>query len=156
MDVLNGRSMPFLKPYPNYENPSGDGRNLNALAPLYYTADNGDQYRTMVGADSDGASGPSPVWSFIPPNGGPWYLPSRLHDAGYRCELEKWMPSLQKWQRVMLPKASNDLLLKEAMLSTGVDMARAIAIYEAVAQFGNTSFSEDLAKPIPPTNPANG
>lgn len=139
----------FLKPYPYYDNPSGDGRNLDALSPLYFDDVNGDHYRTMVGAESDGASSPSPVWDIIPPDGGPWYLPARLHDAGYRCQLEK-MKLDGTWQRIFLPKPENDSLLLRAMVTTGVDEFRRIAIYKAVSKFGNSAFEEDLAQPIKP------
>lgn len=139
--------MPFPKPLPIYANPSGDGRNLVELTPLYCDTTDGSHYRTIVGATTDGLSDPPICWSILPPNGGPWFLPAEFHDACWRCQIEQQMAD-GTWKRVAMSKESYDNIFYDMMIEQGVNQLIALAAYEAVSKLGEKAFIEDLAMPI--------
>jgi hypothetical protein len=139
--------MGFIKPYPPFACPSGDGRNFVLVDNLYYIAEDGTKYRGMVGATTDGASTPQIVWSKFPPFGQYW-LAAIFHDFLYRAAVEIWSESEQRWVRTQVQKDVADRLLLEAMNGLGVDHNTQWTIYNAVKDFGDSSFSDDLAKPI--------
>lgn len=107
---------------------TADGRNVTLVDPLEYVAEDGTLYTVPAGATSDGASTPAPLWPEIPPFGR-YYLAAILHDDLYRS--------------TKLPKALCDNLLREAMISLGVDTIMADMIYEGVNVGGWSSFDED-------------
>lgn len=137
--------MSFILPYPAFTCPTGDGRNFVLQDYLYFIDKNGNQYRGIKGGITDGASTPREIWITYPPFGLYW-IAAVFHDLMYRAEVE--MLVNVTWIRVQLPKDICDSLLLEAMTSLGVDEITKSIIYNAVKDFGNNSFSDDLAKPI--------
>lgn len=135
----------FLKPYPTFSCPTGDGRNFFLQGNLYYIAKDGTNYRGIIGSPTDGASTPKAIWNFYPPFGDYW-LAAILHDCCFRSNLEQNVGGA--WIRVQLGEQKNDDLFNEAMESLGVSKFDRLTIYNAVKQFGNAAFVEDLAKPI--------
>lgn len=123
-----------------------DGRNWKLIQPIDYIAADGRVLRIPRGASTDGASTPAIVWSKYPPCGAYW-LAAVLHDSAYQGTLELVSDgtSGQSVAKVMLAKSDCDLLLKEAMESTGVDSVTIMVIYEAVKMFGQPAFNSDRA-----------
>lgn len=126
---------------------TSDGHNFALdIEHLQYTANDGTVYRSVMGATTDGASVPRELWNIYPPFGLYW-LAAVLHDCAYRAMLEKLLPN-GTWLRVQLAKADCDNLLLEAMTGLGVDASTRGIIYHAVSAMGDSSFVDDLAKPI--------
>ena len=119
-----------------------DGRNFVLFNDADYVAKDGRLFRIPVGATSDGASTPQPIWNLIPPFGKYWKA-AVLHDAAYRNILLVWDGSA--WQTACLPFEASNELIYEAMQSLGVDQLEAVAIYEAVALAGRPAFDADRA-----------
>lgn len=140
----------FIKPYPPFESPTGDGHNMawnDPVKRLVYAALNGKMYRNVIGATSDGASTPKAIWNIYPPFGLYW-LPCVLHDFAYRSMLEVSEDFGKTWRRVIPEKDYDDSLLLEAMQSQGVDDVTARIIYEAVKNFAYGAYGDDAAEPI--------
>lgn len=117
---------------------SGDGQNFMLLEDLVYVRGDGKVITIPKGTTTDGASTPAVLWSMIPPFGLGWksYI---LHDHAYR---NTWFS-----------KQECDDLIKEAMLSEGVDPVTVELVYRGVRLGGQPSFDEDrtlLAQISPP------
>lgn len=127
-----------------------DGHNFALLKrPVWQMAD-GRILGGIIGGTSDGASTPRAGWNVLPPFGLYW-LAAYAHDLGYRCETEELVSGTWQdgtWRRIELTKAYCDAMLLELMTGLGVDEATKLTIYNAVKDFGNTAFSDDLAQPI--------
>lgn len=118
---------------------TNDGRNFVFVEPLDYVASDGSVITIPAGATTDGASTPCALWVTIPPFGKYW-LSAALHDYLYRT--------------TQVPKERCDDLLYEAMLSEGVSVIEAKAIYDGVKLFGFSSFRGDRSvqpTPVPAT-----
>ncbi|HEX8449520.1 MAG TPA: DUF1353 domain-containing protein [Allosphingosinicella sp.] len=100
-----------------------DGRTAKLLKKFSYTDLAGNRWVVPSGTMLDGASIPSPFWSFI---GGPWEGKYRnasiIHD--FYCD-RKTRP----WQAV-------HRVFYNGMISAGVDPVRASIMYYAVYKFG--------------------
>lgn len=109
---------------------TSDGHNFELMVPLVYVTQMGARLTIPPGTTTDGASTPQALWSAIPPFGPGWkaYV---LHDWLYR--------------NTKMPRIECDDLLKEAMLSLGVDAALAETIYQGVRIGGQQSFDKDRA-----------
>lgn len=107
---------------------SSDGHNFTLLNDLVYVTAMGAILTIPAGTTTDGASTPAALWSAIPPFGKGWkaYI---LHDWLYRA--------------TGMGKTNCDDLLKEALLSLGVDSILAETIYQGVKIGGQKSFNED-------------
>lgn len=116
---------------------TADGRNFALTRPVTYIAVDGRVFVMPEGATSDGASTPPELWPMLPPFGLYW-LAAYLHDCAYRNTLR-----LPSGENANLPKPECDLLLKEAMLSLGVDQLTAEKFYWGVSIGGWGSFSAD-------------
>lgn len=136
----------FLKPYPPYECPTGDGRNFILLDYLYYVSPNGDKFRCIPHSRTDGGTIPQELWSFQAPFGVEW-LSFILHDCLYQGNIEKCIGN-NSWIRIQMSFDEGNEMLLQALLADGVSKTRAYIIYYAVKAFGENDFSEDLEKPI--------
>lgn len=136
----------FLKPYPLYECPEGDGRNFILHDYLYYSGNDGDRYRCIPHSRTDGGTIPQILWSAQPPFGVEW-LSFILHDCLYNGNVEKGIGN-NSWMRVQLSFNDCNEILLHAMLEDGVNKLKAYTIYYAVEKYGQKAFSDDLAKPI--------
>jgi hypothetical protein len=110
---------------------TSDGRSFTLLEPVVYVTALGAHLTIPAGTTSDGASTPSALWTLIPPFG-PYFKATYLHDWLYRF--------------TKMPKCECDDLLKEAMLTLGIDPVLADAFYEGVSKGGQSSFDVDRAK----------
>lgn len=135
----------FLKPYPLYECPEGDGRNFVLHDYLYYSDTDREQYRCIPHSRTDGGTIPEILWSAQSPFGIEW-LSFILHDCLYQGNVEKRVGN-NSWLRVQLPFAECNEMLLRALLGDKVSKVRAEIIYYAVKEFGQKAFSDDLAKP---------
>jgi hypothetical protein len=109
---------------------TSDGRNFVLLEPVVYVTGFGAHLTIPAGTTSDGASTPALIWSAVPPFGLYWPA-AYLHDWLYRATL--------------MPKPECDDLLKEAMLSLGVDSELVDVVYEGVKLGGQSAFDADRA-----------
>ena len=114
-----------------------DGRNFKLLKSITYISEAGITYIMPAGAPSDGASTPAILWPKIPPFGDYW-LAAYLHDCAYQNTLQ-----LSDGTKAKLLKSQCDDLLKEAMLSLGVDKVMVDTIYEGVVLGGWEAFKDD-------------
>ena len=122
-------------------------RVFTLLTPLYYTAQDGTQYRVIEGSTTDGLSVPQALTNVIPAHGA-WAWSGYIHDAAYHHTLEV-LNSAGKWVVANLDKGGMDALLNEALESQGCPAALRIAIYEAVVMAGGPAIEGDLSLPIP-------
>ena len=107
---------------------TSDGRNCVLLEPLVYVRMTGEIITVPAGTTTDGASTPRLLWRLIPPFGRYWPA-AVLHDYLYRFTDR--------------PKDVCDSILREAMLSLGVDEVTTETIYEGVNLGGWKAFRED-------------
>ncbi len=113
-----------------------DGRHVTLAEHLVFTRPQnvGGQTITMlVGAESDGASIPSPLWSAGLTPFGPWWMACVLHDGMYRMDTDP----------LINDRATADLILWEAMIATGVDDDIARTIYAGVRAGGQAAWDAD-------------
>lgn len=104
-----------------------DGRNLRLLEPFEYVDPNGHSWEVPAGTEVDGASIPSPFWSFVGgPFSGKYRSASVIHD--HYCA-EEDLRKVYRWESV-------HKVFLDAMLTSGVDAAKANVMYAAVYQFG--------------------
>lgn len=137
----------FLKPWPELDCPTGDGKNFVLRAPLYYAANDGSVLAIAPTGATDGPSIPQCLQGIIPATGGIW-MPGVLHDGLWRCyALERRRDGT--WQRIFRDFNQSTELFREAMENNGVAELEATIAYEAVLKFGQGSFSQDAAMPIP-------
>lgn len=136
----------FEGPFYGY---SLDGRNWVATAYFYWWW-RGKRYRCVIGATTDGASTPQAGWNILPPFG--WYwLAALAHDFAYRAQCEVQNPD-GTWTRIQMYFDDANRMILELMttLQTAPEHeAEKWVIYQAVNKAGQTSFSDDLAQPIP-------
>lgn len=111
----------------------------------------GKRYRGIIGASTDLASTPRAGWALLPPGG--WYARAAgAHDLVYRAEAEVQLDDAS-WLRIQMPFDDCNSMLLDLMTSlqtSPMQEGEKMLIYEAVSKAGQTSFSDDLAKPIPP------
>lgn len=136
----------FLKPYPSYDCPNGDGRDFMLRDYLYNLLPNGDTYRIIPHTMTDGGSVPRVLWIAQAPFGPEW-MDFVFHDGLYGGEAEKKLGN-NSWLRVQLPFDECNELFLISMLDNGISKVKAEALYYAVKEFGQKAFSDDLAKPI--------
>ncbi len=104
-----------------------DGRNLRLLEPFEYVDPHGHSWKVPAGTEVDGASIPSPLWSFVGgPFSGKYRSASVIHD--HYCA-EEHLRKIYRWESV-------HKVFLDAMLTSGVDAAKANVMYAAVYQFG--------------------
>ena len=100
-----------------------DGRLMTLMESFEYVDAKGRTWRVPGGVRVDGASIPQVFWSLIGgPFEGKYRNASVIHD--YFCATRK-----RRWQDV-------HKVFHEAMLTSGVDSARAYVMYKAVEEFG--------------------
>jgi Protein of unknown function (DUF1353) len=144
----------FLKPFPSFACPTMDGKNFVLLAPLYYQTNAGDILAVMATATSDGPSIPQQLQGIIAATGAIW-MPGLLHDGLWRgFAMQRQADGT--WKRIIPDYAASTGYFREAMLNNGVIAIEATTAYDAVMQFGQSSFVQDLAMPIPDLPDING
>ena len=124
---------------------SNDGLNFDMLRPLVYQDKQGNVWRVVRTAQTDGASTPELIHTLgFEPYGQGWPA-FILHDGGYRDRLEKltagdWLNGT--YVKNTLDKDACDNLLREAMEWLGVEPVKADAIFEGV-HLGHVAFKND-------------
>ena len=107
---------PLLKPL-------SDGRNMMLISDFGYKDAHGALWKVPAGTETDGASIPRALWSFV---GGPWEGKYRdaaiIHDRF--CDTKE-----RSWRET-------HTVFYEAMLTSGVEELQAKLIYFAVYRFG--------------------
>jgi Protein of unknown function (DUF1353) len=100
-----------------------DGRSMTLVESFEYVDVNGRSWKVPSGVRVDGASIPQIFWTLIGgPFEGKYRNASLIHD--YFCENRK-----RRWQEV-------HKVFHEAMLTSGVENAKAFVMYKAVEKFG--------------------
>lgn len=145
----------FLKPWPDFR-PIGkpNGKNWTLVGALFYLANDGTLYAAAQSASTDGPSVPQQLQSIVAATGD-IFMPGVLHDALWRGYAMKRQPD-GSWRQIFVDYATSTGLFKEAMLNNGVTFAEAEVAYDAVMEFGQSSFVQDLAAPLPKLAPFTG
>jgi hypothetical protein len=149
----------FLKPFPvAWAMPFLDGKNFSPLSPLFYLCNNGDilafsgPLHPEQVATTDGPSIPQIVQSLCAATGGIW-APGDGHDALWRgyALVKKLLPdgSYAPWKRFFPDFKTSTGYFLEMMQNNGVPELKAQEAYRAVMEWGDGSFVQDLAMPIP-------
>jgi Protein of unknown function (DUF1353) len=107
---------------------TGDGHNFILWESFSFFRPSGEEVKFNRLGWTDGASTPAFIWSKFPPFG-PYWKDAFGHDLLYRYS-----------QR---PKDECDLIFKEMMEADGVDKATIFILYNAVKDFGQSSFDQD-------------
>ena len=129
--------MPF--PHPIAIVATRDGHSFIVEKPIEYVTNAGQRIIIPIGATTDGASTPQPMWNVLPPFGD-YFLAALLHDALYRNYAVD-----EQDNRLALDREDCDALLFEAMVSLGVPEATRTAIYDGVRLGGHWAFVADRA-----------
>jgi hypothetical protein len=119
-----------------------DGWHVTITDHVDYTSEDHKIYRIPIGAESDGASIPREFWGVIAPVGTHWRA-ALLHDSAYRNTLQVFDWQTNSFKVANLSKDECDNLLKEAMITLGVDYFTLTTIYEAVQKAGGPSYKKD-------------
>jgi hypothetical protein len=121
---------------------SQDGHNFVLIEDLIFIRDDGTVLRAKIGSTSDGASTPREIWNLIPPFGKAWFS-FIMHDAAYRNTLEILRAESQTWEKITLDFGASNCLLRECMISQGMEFLEMETIFNAVCDFGKFSFARD-------------
>lgn len=100
----------------------------HTCAPMHVNID-GDIYVVPKNFETDLASIPKPLWSFIAPQYTGYVAPSILHDYLYSCGN-------------LFNRRIDDEILYSALKVNGVSTYTAVKFYVAVRLFGNNHFNE--------------
>jgi Protein of unknown function (DUF1353) len=119
---------------------SRDGRNFR-LAQAKCVRTNTDLFQMPVGAPSDGASIPQPLWSTGLAPFGIYWPAAYAHDCAYQGTLLVLRDG--GWVPAMLTKDQSDDLLNALMFALGAPEAVRLEIYEGVHLGGWKAFRDD-------------
>jgi|GEM_PF-4682673 len=134
--------MPYLAPNKRLNVSTLDGwSDFTLLEPLPLKTRAGRLLRSRVGAGTDGLSGPKFIKCDL--QSGNSFFPAVTHDGAYRGDLEESLDDGATWFPVQFTKAEADDLLRELCEDNFVPPWEAMAIYDAVAKFGQSAWDAD-------------